>query len=123
MIERQPYLPRFMAGGPGNPLGARAMYLGPTIYRIHGTDQPSTIGKFVSSGCIGMLNEDVSDLFERTKVGTRVVVLPGGARPGTATASAAPVPGPSVGPASPPPAQASAAPPYGGQPTVVPPLP
>ena len=61
MIERQPYLPRFMAGGPGNPLGARAMYLGSTIYRIHGTNQPSTIGKFVSSGCIGMLNEDVSD--------------------------------------------------------------
>ena len=60
MIERQPYLPRFMAGGPGNPLGARAMYLGSTIYRIHGTNQPSTIGKFVSSGCIGMLNEDVS---------------------------------------------------------------
>ena len=74
MIERQPYLPRFMAGGPGNPLGARAMYLGSTVYRIHGTNQPSTIGKFVSSGCIGMLNDDVSDLFERTKVGTRVVV-------------------------------------------------
>ena len=78
MIERQPYLPRFMAGGPGSPLGARAMYLGSTVYRIHGTNQPSTIGKFVSSGCIGMLNEDVSDLFERTKVGTRVVVMPGG---------------------------------------------
>ena len=93
MIERQPYLPRFMAGGPGNPLGARAMYLGSTIYRIHGTNQPSTIGKFVSSGCIGMLNEDVSDLFERTKVGTRVVVLPGGAPPAnTASASAAPPP-------------------------------
>ena len=90
MIERQPYLPRFMAGGPGNPLGARAMYLGSTVYRIHGTNQPSTIGKFVSSGCIGMLNEDVSDLFERTKVGTRVVVMPGGPPPGTATASAAP---------------------------------
>ena len=83
MIERQPYLPRFMAGGPGNPLGARAMYLGSTIYRIHGTNQPSTIGKFVSSGCIGMLNEDVSDLFERAKVGTRVVVMPGGRRPPT----------------------------------------
>ena len=83
MIERQPYLPRFMAGGPGNPLGARAMYLGSTVYRIHGTNQPSTIGKFVSSGCIGMLNEDVSDLFERAKVGTRVVVLPGGAPPAT----------------------------------------
>ena len=78
MIDRQPYLPRFMAGGPGNPLGARAMYLGNTVYRIHGTNQPSTIGKFVSSGCIGMLNEDVSDLFDRVKVGTRVVVLPGG---------------------------------------------
>ena len=94
MIERQPYLPRFMAGGPGNPLGARAMYLGSTVYRIHGTNQPSTIGKFVSSGCIGMLNEDVSDLFDRVKVGTRVVVLPGGPPPsGTATASAAPPPG------------------------------
>ena len=81
MIERQPYLPRFMAGGAGNPLGARAMYLGKTVYRIHGTNQPSTIGKFVSSGCIGMLNEDVSDLFERVKVGTRVVVLPGGPPP------------------------------------------
>ena len=81
MIERQPYLPRFMAGGPGNPLGARAMYLGSTVYRIHGTNQPSTIGKFVSSGCIGMLNEDVSDLFDRVKVGTRVVVMPGGPPP------------------------------------------
>ena len=107
MIERQPYLPRFMAGGPGNPLGARAMYLGSTIYRIHGTNQPSTIGKFVSSGCIGMLNEDVSDLFERAKVGTRVVVLPGGPPPGTATASAAPPPG---GPAGAAPAQAQLAP-------------
>ena len=121
MIERQPYLPRFMAGGPGNPLGARAMYLGSTIYRIHGTNQPSTIGKFVSSGCIGMLNEDVSDLFERAKVGTRVVVLPGGPPPGTATASAAPPPG---GPAAPQaPAQAQLAPVPGAQPTVVPPLP
>jgi lipoprotein-anchoring transpeptidase ErfK/SrfK len=89
MIERQPYLPRFMAGGPGNPLGARAMYLGSTVYRIHGTNQPSTIGKFVSSGCIGMLNEDVSDLFERTKVGTRVVVMPGNPPPGTAPVAAA----------------------------------
>ena len=95
MIDRQPYLPRFMAGGPGNPLGARAMYLGNTVYRIHGTNQPSTIGKFVSSGCIGMLNEDVSDLFDRVKVGTRVVVWPGSPPPGsTTTASAAPVPGP-----------------------------
>ena len=79
MIERQPYLPRFMAGGEGNPLGARALYLGKTIYRIHGTNQPSTIGKFVSSGCIRMLNEDVEDLYGRVKVGTRVVVLPGSA--------------------------------------------
>uniref|UniRef100_UPI0013DC1DEE L,D-transpeptidase family protein n=1 Tax=Stenotrophomonas maltophilia TaxID=40324 RepID=UPI0013DC1DEE len=63
MIERQPYLPRFMAGGDGNPMGARAMYLGSTVYRIHGTNQPSTIGQFVSSGCVGMLNEDVMDLF------------------------------------------------------------
>ena len=111
MIERQPYLPRFMAGGPGNPLGARAMYLGSTIYRIHGTNQPSTIGKFVSSGCIGMLNEDVSDLFERAKVGTRVVVLPGGPPPGTATASAAPASGGPAGAAARPgPAQAQLAP-------------
>ena len=117
MIERQPYLPRFMAGGPGNPLGARAMYLGSTVYRIHGTNQPSTIGKFVSSGCIGMLNEDVSDLFDRVKVGTRVVVLPGGAPPpSTATASAQPMPGPNAGPLPP-----SNVPGVG--PTVVPPLP
>jgi lipoprotein-anchoring transpeptidase ErfK/SrfK len=120
MIERQPYLPRFMAGGPGNPLGARAMYLGSTVYRIHGTNQPSTIGKFVSSGCIGMLNEDVSDLFDRVKVGTRVVVLPGGSPPpSTATASAQPLPGPNA-PAAP--AQMSGVVP-GTQPTVVPPLP
>jgi len=76
MIARQPYLPRFMAGGPGNPLGARAMYLGSSEYRIHGTNDPSTIGKFVSSGCIRLTNEDVSDLFSRVDVGTRVVVLP-----------------------------------------------
>ena len=76
MIARQPYLPRFMAGGPGNPLGARALYLGDTDYRIHGTNDPSTIGKFVSSGCIRLTNEDVSDLFSRVDVGTRVVVLP-----------------------------------------------
>ncbi|MVT67637.1 L,D-transpeptidase family protein [Bradyrhizobium pachyrhizi] len=76
MIKRQPYLPRFMAGGPGNPLGARAMYLGSSEYRIHGTNDPSTIGKFVSSGCIRLTNEDVSDLFSRVDVGTRVVVLP-----------------------------------------------
>jgi hypothetical protein len=123
MIERQPYLPRFMAGGPGNPLGARAMYLGSTVYRIHGTNQPSTIGKFVSSGCIGMLNEDVSDLFERTKVGTRVVVLPGGAPPAnTASAAPAPAAGPTAT-AAPGPAQAQLAPVPGAQPAVVPPLP
>ena len=77
MIERQPYLPRFMAGGDTNPLGARAMYLGNTLYRIHGTNQPSTIGTFVSSGCIRLTNDDVSDLYSRVTVGTRVVVLPG----------------------------------------------
>ena len=77
MIERQPYLPRMMAGGPGNPLGARALYLGNTLYRIHGTNQPSTIGQFVSSGCIRLLNEDIEDLYSRVQVGTRVVVLPG----------------------------------------------
>lgn len=76
MIRRQPYLPRFMAGGPGNPLGARAMYLGSSIYRIHGTNDPTTIGKFVSSGCIRLTNEDVQDLFRRVNVGTKVVVLP-----------------------------------------------
>jgi len=76
MIARQPYLPRFMACGPGNPLGARAMYLGTSQYRIHGTNDPSTIGKFVSSGCIRLTNEDVADLFARVDVGTRVVVLP-----------------------------------------------
>jgi lipoprotein-anchoring transpeptidase ErfK/SrfK len=76
MIARQPYLPRFVAGGPGNPLGARAMYLGSSAYRIHGTNDPSTIGKFVSSGCIRLTNEDVADLFGRVGVGTRVVVLP-----------------------------------------------
>ena len=76
MIARQPYLPRFVAGGPGNPLGARAMYLGSSEYRIHGTNDPSTIGKFVSSGCIRMTNEDVIDLFGRVNVGAKVVVLP-----------------------------------------------
>jgi lipoprotein-anchoring transpeptidase ErfK/SrfK len=76
MIKRQPYLPRFMAGGETNPLGARAMYLGNTEYRIHGTNQPSTIGTFVSSGCIRLTNEDVEDLYSRVRVGTRVIVLP-----------------------------------------------
>jgi lipoprotein-anchoring transpeptidase ErfK/SrfK len=84
MIERQPYLPRFMAGGEGNPLGARALYLGKTLYRIHGTNQPSTIGKYVSSGCIRLTNDDIADLYTRVQVGTRVVVLPGGAPPTTA---------------------------------------
>jgi hypothetical protein len=92
------------------------MYLGNTVYRIHGTNQPSTIGKFVSSGCIGMLNEDVSDLFDRVKVGTRVVVLPGGSPPPLATASAQPMPGPNAEP--PPPSGIP-----GAGPTVVPPLP
>jgi hypothetical protein len=78
MIARQPYLPRFMAGGPGNPLGARAMYLGSSEYRIHGTNDPTTIGKFVSSGCIRLTNEDVSDLFSRVQLGSKVVVLPKG---------------------------------------------
>jgi len=75
MIARQPYLPRFMAGGPTNPLGARAMYLGNTVYRIHGTNAPSTIGQRVSSGCIRLTNEDVTDLFSRVSVGTKVVVI------------------------------------------------
>ena len=77
MIERQPYLPRFMAGGETNPLGARALYLGSTVFRIHGTNQPSTIGSFVSSGCIRLTNDDVEDLYNRVNIGTRVVVLPG----------------------------------------------
>jgi lipoprotein-anchoring transpeptidase ErfK/SrfK len=76
MIARQPYLPRHMAGGPGNPLGARAMYLGSTEYRIHGTNAPETIGTHVSSGCIRLTNEDVSDLYSRVNVGTKVIVLP-----------------------------------------------
>jgi len=76
MIQRQPYLPRWMAGGKGNPLGARAIYLGSTVYRIHGTNAPATIGTRVSSGCIRMLNADVIDLYNRVKVGTNTVVLP-----------------------------------------------
>jgi lipoprotein-anchoring transpeptidase ErfK/SrfK len=76
MIARQPYLPRMVAGGPGNPLGARAMYIGGTEYRIHGTNDPSTIGKFVSSGCIRMTNDNVTDLYKRVQVGAKVVVLP-----------------------------------------------
>ena len=76
MIARQPYLPRYMAGGPGNPMGARALYLGNTIYRIHGTNAPHTIGQRVSSGCIRLTNDDVADLYSRVNLGTRVVVLP-----------------------------------------------
>jgi lipoprotein-anchoring transpeptidase ErfK/SrfK len=75
MLERQPGLPHFMAGGPNNPLGARAMYLGSTLYRIHGSNEPWTIGHNVSSGCIRMRNADVIDLYGRVKVGTKVVVL------------------------------------------------
>jgi lipoprotein-anchoring transpeptidase ErfK/SrfK len=76
MLERQPYLPRMMAGGPGNPLGARAMYLSGSVYRIHGTNAPDTIGQRVSSGCIRLTNDDVVDLYNRVKVGAKVVVLP-----------------------------------------------
>jgi lipoprotein-anchoring transpeptidase ErfK/SrfK len=74
MIARQPYLPRFMAGGPGNPMGARALYLGSTIYRLHGTNQPHTIGHAVSSGCFRLVNADIVDLYDRIPVGTKVVV-------------------------------------------------
>src|SRR5271156_1110729 len=97
MLERQPYLPRFMAGGPGNPLGARAMYLSGTVYRIHGTNQPSTIGGQVSSGCIRLGNDGVIDLYGRVIVGGNVVVPPaqrgshayGRGRPGSALSVAA----------------------------------
>jgi hypothetical protein len=120
-----------MAGGDGNPLGARAMYLGNTVYRIHGTNQPSTIGKFVSSGCIGMLNEDVEDLFDRVKVGTRVVVLPGSPPPSVAASAQPAADTAGYGPSANAAPQGSAA---GNQasanlgvpnqgPTVVPPLP
>jgi len=74
MIQRQPYLPRFMAGGPGNPMGARALYLGTTIYRIHGTNAPETIGHAVSSGCFRLVNEEIEDLYERVRVGAKVIV-------------------------------------------------
>ena len=74
MIERQPYLPRFMAGGPGNPMGARALYLGNTVYRIHGTNQPQTIGSAVSSGCFRLANNEIVDLYDRIPVGTKVIV-------------------------------------------------
>jgi lipoprotein-anchoring transpeptidase ErfK/SrfK len=100
MIERQPYLPRMMAGGPGNPLGARAMYLGHTLYRIHGTNQPSTIGHYVSSGCVGMLNDDVEDLYSRVQVGSRVVVLPGNVPETAANTDAPPAPANPMAPPS-----------------------
>ena len=127
-------LPKQVEGGPDNPLGARGLYLyqggKDTLFRIHGTNQPSTIGQFVSSRCIGMLNEDVTDLFERTKVGTRVVVLPGGKPPALSqpvTASAqpyqgGPAPAPMANGAPPPRPTASMGVPNQG-PTVVPPLP
>jgi lipoprotein-anchoring transpeptidase ErfK/SrfK len=76
MIARQPYLTRWMAGGEGNPLGARAIYLGSTVYRIHGTNAPETIGTRVSSGCFRLTNADVADLYGRVTVGTKVIVLP-----------------------------------------------
>jgi lipoprotein-anchoring transpeptidase ErfK/SrfK len=91
MIARQPYLPRFVAGGPGNPLGARAMYLGGSAYRIHGTNDPTTIGKFVSSGCIRMTNDDVMDLYQRVGLGNKVVVLPMRSLPAVARAPQADV--------------------------------
>ncbi len=74
MLQRRPDLPRFMPGGPDNPLGARARYLGSTLYRIHGSNEPETIGQAVSSGCFRMTNEDVVDLYERTRLGARVIV-------------------------------------------------
>jgi lipoprotein-anchoring transpeptidase ErfK/SrfK len=89
MIGRQPYLPRFMAGGLGNPLGARALYLGNTAYRIHGTNDPTTIGHRVSSGCIRLTNEDIVDLYQRARPGSKVIVLGGAhnaARPGNSGA-------------------------------------
>jgi len=104
MIVRQPYLPRFMAGGETNPLGARALYLGDTAYRIHGTSQPSTIGTFVSSGCVRLTNEDIMDLYRRVRVGTRVVVLPGRPPAGDAGVPLAPRAGASTtAPLDPPP--------------------
>ncbi len=85
MLQRQPYLPRVMAGGPGNPLGARALYLGGTAYRIHGTNQPASIGHHVSSGCIRMTNDDVMDLYGRVSVGTKVIVLSNASQPATSS--------------------------------------
>jgi lipoprotein-anchoring transpeptidase ErfK/SrfK len=100
MVARQPYLPRWVGGGPGNPLGARALYLGNTEYRIHGTNDPTTIGKRVSSGCIRLRNEDVIDLYNRVDVGTKVIVLPSGQRAASVGA----------GRAAPPPVQLPARP-------------
>jgi lipoprotein-anchoring transpeptidase ErfK/SrfK len=74
MLRRRPDLPRHMVGGIGNPLGARAMYLGGTLYRIHGSNEPETIGQAVSSGCIRMTNDDVTDLYNRVRIGTKVIV-------------------------------------------------
>jgi lipoprotein-anchoring transpeptidase ErfK/SrfK len=89
MLMRQPYLPRWMAGGKGNPLGARAIYLGSTVYRIHGTNAPATIGTRVSSGCFRMTNADVTDLYGRVTVGTKIIVL---SNQGRVAQTAAPVP-------------------------------
>ena len=75
MLKRRPDLPRFMKGGPENPLGARAMYLGSSLYRIHGSNEPETIGQAVSSGCFRLLNDDVIDLYGRVKVGAKVIVM------------------------------------------------
>lgn len=75
MLRRRPDLPRHMEGGPDNPLGARAIYLGSTLYRIHGSNEPETIGQAVSSGCFRMVNDDVIDLYNRVSVGAKVVVL------------------------------------------------
>ena len=96
MIARQPYLPRFMTGGPGNPLGARAMYLGNSLYRIHGTNAPSTIGQRVSSGCIRLTNEDVEDLYSRVSLGAKVVVLPDTGRRAPANVARATQPAPQL---------------------------
>jgi lipoprotein-anchoring transpeptidase ErfK/SrfK len=76
MIKRQPYLPRVVVGGPGNPLGARALYIGGTEYRIHGTNNPASIGKHMSSGCIRLTNDNIIDLYDRAKIGAKVIVLP-----------------------------------------------
>jgi len=91
MIARQPYLPRWMAGGAANPLGARAIYLGSTVYRIHGTNAPATIGTKVSSGCIRLVNADVIDLYGRVTLGTKIIVLPIYSHAARIPASVAPV--------------------------------